>query len=413
MGKRFMAFVILAMVAGILCGWICNATLDPAQKEQAATIFSTVTGVFLRLIKMIIAPLVFSTLVMGIGHMEDAAAVGRIGVKTVGWFLIASVGSLLLGIVMVELIQPGSGLVLQSLTPAQDVALTSKQAFSVATFIEHLVPTSIIDAMAKNEVLQIVIFALFVGTAVSLLDDKAPQVMVLVEQVASIMLKVTDLIMKTAPIAIFSSIAATVTVQGLPILLTYAKFVVGFYTSLAMLWGVLFLVAFLVIGRAAVALFREIREPALIAFSCASSEAAYPSLLAALPRAGVPGRIGNFVLPLGYSFNLDGSMMYCTFATMFILQAHQVTLPFGELVGMLFLLLVTSKGIAAVPRASLVVIMATLVYLGLPEEWIVLVLAVDHLLDMGRSATNVIGNSVASALVARWEGQFGKADQPA
>ncbi|MDQ1159005.1 Na+/H+-dicarboxylate symporter [Sphingomonas sp. SORGH_AS 950] len=406
MNRRFASFVIAAMILGIAVGWMCNLGLAPGDAARTAAGFSMVTELFLRLIKMIIAPLVFTTLVAGVGHMEDAAAVGRIGAKTMGWFLGASILSLLLGLAMVELLRPGAGLTLHAANPIGAPPLPSTDSFSLHTFITHLVPTSIFDAMARNEILQIVIFAIFVGTAVSMLDQKAPQVMQLVEQAASIMLKVTDIVMKFAPFAIFASLASTVTLQGLPILLTYAKFVGGFYLSLALLWVILFGLALLVLGRAAIRLFAAIREPALISFSCASSEAAYPKLLAALPTVGVPPRIASFVLPLGYSFNLDGSMMYCTFATTFILQTNGVSLTVGQQVGMLFLLLITSKGIAAVPRASLIVIMATLTYLGLPEGWIALVLAVDHLLDMGRSGTNIIGNSVAAAVVSKWEGAF-------
>lgn len=401
MNRRFAAFVAAAMIAGILAGWLCNQFLPPEKATQAAAGFAMVTDIFLRLIKMIIAPLVLTTLITGVGHMEDAAAVGRIGAKTMAWFFAASVISLLLGMAMVSLLQPGTGLTLHGATRV--VVVPSANGAPISTFLTHLIPVSIVDAMAQNEILQIVVFALFAGTAVSLMDGKAPQVMLLVEQISSIMLKVTDLVMKLAPAAIFGSLASTVSLQGLPILVTYAKFVGEFYLSLAILWLLLFVVATRLIGRSAVRLFAAIREPALISFSCASSEAAYPKLLAVLPTVGVPRRIACFVLPLGYSFNLDGSMMYCTFATMFILQAHGVTLSIGQMVGMLFLLLITSKGIAAVPRASLIVIMATLSYLGFPEGWIALVLAVDHLLDMGRSGTNIIGNSVAAVAVAKWE----------
>lgn len=260
--------------------------------------------------------------------------------------------------------------------------------------------------MAKNEILQIVVFALFAGTAVAHVDGRAPHVMQLADQVAAIMLKITDYIMKLAPLAIFASLAATVATQGLAILATYAKFVAGFYLSLSVLWLVLLIGAALVIRTSVLPLLAAIRSPALMAFSCASSEVAFPKLLDALPKAGVPRSIASFVLPLGYSFNLDGTMMYCTFAIMFIVQVHGVDLTVGQQLAMSLMLLVTSKGIAAVPRASLVVIMATLSSMGLPEGWIAIVLAVDHLLDMGRSGTNVIGNSVAAAVVTRWEGQF-------
>ncbi|MBN9466933.1 MAG: dicarboxylate/amino acid:cation symporter [Proteobacteria bacterium] len=403
--KRLFAYLIIgAMVLGVLAGWGLNQFLSPEQAKAAAGNLNLVTDIFLRLIKMIIAPLVFTTLVAGIAHMEDAASVGRIGVKTMVWFIGASVVSLLLGLVMVQLLHPGSGMHLPEATAAATAASTD--AFSLHGFITHLVPTSIFDAMAKNEILQIVVFSVFVGTAVASLDDKAPAVLHLVEQAASIMLKVTEFVMKLAPFAIFAALASTIATQGLEMLATYAKFVLGFYGSMATLWLLLFLAGAVVLGKRVIPLFREIRTPALLAFSTASSEAAYPRILDSLPKVGVRRRIVSFVLPLGYSFNLDGSMLYCTFATMFIMQAHGVHLSLHQQIFMLLLLMVTSKGIAGVPRASLVVIMATLTYFGLPEAWIAIVLGVDHLLDMGRSATNVVGNSVAAAVVAKWEGEL-------
>jgi Na+/H+-dicarboxylate symporters len=408
MNRAFAMFVLSAMVLGVLVGWICNQTLAPDQLKATADGFSLVTDIFLRLIKMIIAPLVLTTLIAGVGHMESAASVGRIGAKTMAWFLGASIISLGLGLVMVHLLQPGDGALLAASGPASETAAPSMAGFSLKSFIGHLVPTSIVDAMAKNEILQIVVFALFAGTAVAQVEGRAHHVMELVDQVAAIMLKITDYIMKLAPLAIFASLAATVATQGLGILATYAKFVGGFYLSLGMLWVVLLVAGFMVVRGAVLPLLAAIRTPALVAFSCASSEVAFPKLLDALPRVGVPRPIASFVLPLGYSFNLDGSMMYCTFGTMFILQVHGVDLSLGQQIAMALMLLVTSKGIAAVPRASLVVIMATLAAFGLPEEWIVVVLAVDHLLDMGRSGTNVIGNTVAAAAVARWEGQFNR-----
>ena len=404
--KRTFAYLIIgAMILGVLVGWGVNQYLDADQAASAAKNLNLITDVFLRLIKMIIAPLVFTTLVAGIAHMEDAASVGRIGVKTMSWFIGASVVSLVLGLVMVQLLQPGAGMQLPEAALATTPA-ASTDAFSLHGFVTHLVPTSIFDAMAKNEILQIVVFSLFVGTAVAALDDKAPAVLNLVEQAASIMLKVTEFVMKLAPFAIFAALASTIATQGLEMLGVYAKFVLGFYGSMALLWGLLFLAGAVVLGRRVIPLFKVIRTPALLAFSTASSEAAYPRILDALPTVGVRRRIVSFVLPLGYSFNLDGSMLYCTFATMFIMQAHGVHLSVSQQIFMLLLLMVTSKGIAGIPRASLVVIMATLTYFGLPEAWIAIVLGVDHLLDMGRSATNVVGNSVAAAVVAKWEGEL-------
>ena len=405
MNKRFAYLIIGSMILGVLVGWACNQFLDPVAAKAAAGNLSIITDIFLRLIKMIIAPLVFTTLVAGVAHMEDAAAVGRIGAKTMTWFIGASAVSLVLGLLMVHLLDPGAGLNMAHVDVSTKTAATT-EAFTLKGFITHLVPTSIFDAMAKNEILQIVVFSLFVGTAVAALDNKAPQILELVEQAAQIMLKVTGFVMKLAPLAIFAALASTIATQGLGMLATYGKFVLGFYLTMGVLWGLLFLAGALVLGKRVIPLFGVIRDPTLLAFSTASSEAAYPRILDALPTVGVRRRIVSFVLPLGYSFNLDGSMLYCTFATMFIVQAHGVELTVAQQIFMLLLLMVTSKGIAGVPRASLVVIMATLTYFGLPEAWIALVLGVDHLLDMGRSATNVVGNSVAAAVVAKWEGEL-------
>jgi Na+/H+-dicarboxylate symporter len=282
--------------------------------------------------------------------------------------------------------------------------------FTFHAFVVHMVPASIIQAMADNEILQIVIFSVFVGSAVAAIDDRAPVVLALVEQIAAIMLKVTGYVMKTAPLAIFAALAATIATQGIGVLATYAKFVGGFYLSLALLWALLIAVVVAIVGPRALKLMAAVRQPALLAFSTASSEAAYPGTLQALEQWGVSKRVASFVLPLGYSFNLDGSMMYCTFATLFIAQVYGVHLSVAQQITMLLLLMVTSKGMAGVPRASLVVIAATLTYFRLPEAGLLLILAVDHLLDMGRSATNVVGNTVAAAVVGRWENQIAVPD---
>ena len=406
MQRRFSYFVAGSMVLGILVGFLVNQNItDPVQVKAVAGGFNVVTDIFLRLIKMIIAPLVFSTLVVGIAHMEDAAAIGRVGAKTMGWFITASVVSLSIGLVMVHLISPGVGLNI----PLPDVTATSTvdaTTLSLKDFITHLVPKSIVEAMANNEILQIVVFSIFVGTAIASIDDKAPAVLQLAEQVSQVMLKITSYVMLFAPFAIFAALASTVATQGLMVLLSYAKFVGGFYLSLGVLWGLLLLAAVAVVGARGVGLFAMVREPVLLAFSTASSEAAYPRTLEQLQKFGVSRKIASFVLPLGYSFNLDGSMMYCTFATLFIAQAYGIELSIGQQIMMLLLLMVTSKGIAGVPRASLVVIAATLGYFKIPEAGLLLILAVDHLLDMGRSATNVVGNSVASVVVAKWENQL-------
>ncbi len=405
MNKVFTAFIVGSMVLGVLVGWGLNQFLVPDQAKVAADNLTIITDVFLRLIKMIIAPLVFSTLVAGIAHMEDAASIGRVGVKTMGWFIGASIVSLLIGLFMVHLIQPGLGMGLIQ-DPSTVAGTVDASKLTLREFITHLVPKSIVEAMANNEILQIVVFSIFVGTAVSALDDKAPAVMALVDQIAAIMLKITGYVMKTAPLAIFAALAATVATQGLSVLADYAKFVLGFYASLGVLWALLSAAVILIVGKRAIDLLRAVRQPALLAFATASSEAAYPRTLEELQKFGLSRRISSFVLPLGYSFNLDGSMMYCTFAVLFIAQAYGIEMSIGQQITMLLLLMVTSKGMAGVPRASLVVIAATLTYFDLPEAGLLLILGVDHLLDMGRSATNVLGNSVAAAVVAKWEGQI-------
>ena len=406
--KRFLpALIVGAMILGVLVGFLINTGLSPADAKAAAGTLSIITDIFLRLIKMIIAPLVFSTLVVGIAHMEDSAAIGRVGVKTLGWFILASLLSLTLGLIMVHLLQPGAGLAgTLALPPSEAASGVATTGFSLKEFVAHLVPSSIFDAMARNEILQIVVFSVFVGTAVAALDGKAPLLLTFCEQAAAVMLKITGYVMVMAPLVVFAALASTVATSGLSIIVVYAKFVGGFYLSLVLLWMLLIAASALAVGGRIGDLLRTIREPLLLAFSTATSEAAYPYLLSGLPKFGVPRKIVSFVLPLGYSFNLDGSMMYCTFASLFIAQAYGIHLSLGQQIAMLALLMITSKGIAGVPRASLVVIAATLPVFHLPEAGLLLILGVDHLLDMGRSATNVVGNSVAAVIVSKWEKQL-------
>jgi Na+/H+-dicarboxylate symporter len=413
MRRRFTLIVIAAMLAGIAVGWAVNTWApDAAAAKSVADNLSIVTDIFLRLIKMIIAPLVFSTLVVGVAHMEDAAAIGRVGTRTIGWFLLASLASLLLGVLIVNLIRPGEGLHMALPQAAAGAAKVETSGLSLKDFITHVVPTSIAQAMAENQILQIVVFSLFVGTAVAQTEDRAPAIMHLAEQLAQVMMKVTGYVMWFAPLAVFAAMAATVATQGLKVLVNFASFVGGFYLALALLWGVLIAACALMIGPRALRLAGAMREPVLIAFSTASSEAAYPRTLEQLQRFGVAPRIASFVLPLGYSFNLDGSTMYCTFATLFIAQAYGIAMTPAQIAVMLLFFMLTSKGMAGVPRASLVVIAAGLSFFRLPEAGLVLIVTVDHLLDMGRSATNVVGNSVASAVVARWEGELEPEPQP-
>ena len=277
------------------------------------------------------------------------------------------------------------------------------QAQGMSGFLEHLIPASIFDAMAKNEILQVVVFSLFAGIAISAVGQKAKGLLHVIEEAATVILKITTYVMMFAPFAIFAAIAGTISTQGLGILITYGKLVGSFYISISILVGLMVFVAWLIVGRQMKPLLKAIRSPALIAFSTSTSEAAFPLLVESLEAMGFSSKIVSFVLPLGYSFNLVGSTMYCTFAAMFIAQAYSIHIPLSQQVLMLLMLMVTSKGIAGVPRASLVVVAATLPYFNLPEEGLFLILAVDHLMDMGRSATNVIGNGLASAVVAKWE----------
>ena len=404
MAKRLFQVIIVSMLLGVAVGWAVYAQTDAGTQAQFASAMKIVTDIFLRLIKMVIAPLVLTTLIVGIAHMRDPKALGRVGLRTMLWFVGASLFSLALGLFMVNLIQPGAGF--DATLPADASGAPTAENFTLANFITHLVPRSIIEAMATNEILQIVIFSVFAGVALAKLGEKTAKVVEMLEQGAYLMLKITEYVMLLAPFAVFAALAGVVATKGLGVIITYGKFVGGFYLSLLILWAALALAGRMVIGKRAGELIATIREPVAIAFSTASSEAAYPKLLEKLERFGVPNRIASFVLPLGYSFNLDGSMMYCAFATMFIAQAYGIELTAVQQITMLLFLMITSKGMAAVPRASLVVIAATLTAFNLPADGLLLLLAVDQFLDMGRSGTNIVGNSVATAAVAKWEGML-------
>jgi Na+/H+-dicarboxylate symporter len=411
LAKKLTRYILFALLLGVLAGWATNAAIDDGSAQSAeqlksiAEYLGIITALFLRLIKMIIAPLVFSTLVVGIAHMGDTAALGRVGLRSLVWFIGASLVSLTLGLMLVNTLQPGVGLNLA--LPAIDAASgVEKTGFSLKEFVTHLVPASMVDAMAKNEILQIVIFSLFFGVAITALGEKAWPLVKGIEALVHVMLQVTDYVMRVAPVAVFAAVTAAIAEQGPEILLTFGRFVGSFYLGLLILWTLLVGAAFLIVGPRTRHLVRYIRDPIVLAFSTASSEAAYPRTLEALDRFGVPPRIASFVLPLGYSFNLDGSMMYMTFATIFIAQAYGIDLTLGQEITMLLVLMITSKGMAGVPRASLVVIAATMSLFNIPEAGLLLILAVDHFLDMGRSATNVVGNAVASVAVAAWEGEL-------
>ncbi len=407
---RLTGFILIALALGLVTGWWVHSAYAAPQTKAIAANLSILTDVFLRLIKMIIAPLVLSTLTVGIAHMgakDGGASLGRMFGRTLGWFVVASLVSLTLGALIVNLLAPGVGVGLA--LPAADAATgVAKTAFNLKDFVTHVVPKSIFDACAQNEVLQIVVFSCFAGVGLIAIGEAGAPIVRGLDALAKLMLKVTGYVMYAAPFAVFAAVAGSIATEGLEIIKTFARFMGGFYLALAILWTLLLGAGAAVIGRARIGgLLKAIREPFLITFATASSEASYPKLLEALERFGVPNRIASFVLPLGYSFNLDGSMMYCAFASIFIAQAYGIELSLATQVSMLLLLMVTSKGIAGVPRASLVVIAATLPFFDIPEAGLLLILAVDHFLDMGRSSTNVIGNAVAAAVIAKWEGELG------
>ena len=403
MKLRLAGFVVAAMVAGPLFGLLLHEWLGAgAATDSAAGNLALVTTSFLHLIKMIIAPLVFSTLTVGVARMQGGATIARVGAKTLGWFIFASLISMAIGIFMVQLFKPGEGLPI----PPGAAALPAAAAPTLKDTLDHIIPSSIVQAMAANEILQVVVFSVLFGLAASALGARVAVLIDAIEQIGIVILKLTGYIMALAPIAVFAALAATVLKQGAGVLLVYAKFIGSFYFSLVTLWAFLSFALYAGIGGRAKDLLTAIRSPVLIAFSTASSEAAYPRTLQRLEEFGVSPRIAAFVLPLGYSFNLDGSTMYCAFAVLFIAQIFHIDLSLQQQVAMLLILMVLSKGIAGVPRASLMVIASTLAYFGLPEQGLVLIVAVDHLLDMGRSATNVVGNAVASTLVAKWENEL-------
>ncbi len=403
--NKLTTWIGVALVLGIVVGYVCHEMVpDAAAAKDLAGYFGILTDIFLRLIKMIIAPLIFATLVAGLANMGDAKAVGRIGGRALGWFVCASFCSLFIGLLFANVLHPGHGLNVPLPDSAAGLNLKTA-ALNLKDFITHVFPKSVIEAMAGNEVLQILIFAVFFGVALGHLHNQTARSLVnTMDEVVHVMLKVTDYVMRFAPFGVFGAVAAAITVNGLGMLLVFGKFMVSFYIALAALWGVLILAGFAVLGKDVFRLLKLVRGPLLVGFSTASSESVYPKLMEQLEKFGIKNRVTGFVLPLGYSFNLDGSMMYTTFLALFIAQAYDIPMSLGAQITMLLVLMVSSKGIAGVPRASLVVVAAVLPMFNLPEAGLLLVLGIDHFLDMGRTVTNVLGNSIATAVVAKWEG---------
>jgi Na+/H+-dicarboxylate symporter len=404
MSNRLTRWIMLSILLGVVVGCVCNTVAGSERARIIADHLSTITDIFLRMIKMIIGPLVFSTLVSGIAGMRDTKAIGRIVLKVLAWFLVASLVSLSIGLLFVNCIQPGANVNLQVAAGAVEV---NSSALNWQVFVTHMVPTSIFDAMAGNEIMQILVFSLFFGIGLSTVtSESGHSIRRAIDGLMEVMLRMTNVVMCFAPLATFAALASAIMVRGVGIAITYGRFIGGFYLALFSLWGLLFIAGYAVLGRHVYVLVRCIREPMLVSFSTASSEAAYPKLIERLQHVGIPRRIVGFVLPLGYSFNLDGSMVYQAFAAVFIAQAFHIPMTLGQQITMLLVLMISSKGMASVPRGSLLVVAAISPMFGLPEAGVLFLLGIDQFLDMGRTATNVLGNSIATAVVAQWENEF-------
>jgi len=411
--KRLTLWILAGMILGVVVGYTVHVSFAPdsMQFEYFLKTFNLLSNIFLNLVKLLVAPLILSTIVVGIAHMGDSSALGRIGFRAITWFIIASFISIGLGLLMVNLFQPGVGAPVDGIANAA-ATIGEVKKLDFWEFILSIFPKNAFEAMATNNILQILVFALFAGIALSALGEKGAPLVRGAESLAEMMLQITHYVMRYAPVAVFGALAAVVAKSGLAILATYLELVTEFYLSLALLWIILLSIGAIFLGRRIWTLIRYIREPMLIAFSTASSEAALPKLFEQLDRFGVPRRISGFMLPLGYSFNLDGSMMYMSFATIFIAQAYGIDLSIGTQILILLTLMISSKGVAAVPRASLVVITGTLAMFNLPVEGVALILAIDQFLDMGRTATNVVGNAVATSVITKWEGML-EVEEPA
>jgi Na+/H+-dicarboxylate symporter len=385
------------MVIGVLIGHFY---------PEFGTKLQILSDIFLRLIKMIIAPLVLATLIVGVAKVGDFRSVGRIGIKTLIYFQLATAMALFLGLLLVNTFEPGTNMDIS--TTFQQGAETGIKATKTdfKSFISHVIPTSVVDAMARNEILPIVIFSLFFGIATAGMQEKGKIIIDFFDAVSHVMFKVTNYVMQFAPFGVLGAISAVIAKQGIGILSGYAYLIACFYGGLITFGFIILGIVCLALRINFLRLLSFIKEPCILAFSTASSESAFPKTIEALERYGCGNRIISFVLPLGYSFNMDGSIMYMTFATVFIAQAYGIELSVSQQITMMLILLVTSKGMAGVPRASLVVIAGTLVTFNIPQEGLLLLLGIDQILDMGRSAINVIGNAVATAVISKWENEL-------
>jgi Na+/H+-dicarboxylate symporter len=400
-------YILIAMVLGIAAGYIIHTQSSPEYIKSFSTNIKLLTTIFLRLVQMVIAPLVFTTLVVGIAKLGDLGSVGRVGGKAMLWFVSASLASLLLGMLLVNFFQPGAAIRLDSadMEGAKDL-IGKTQEFSLQKFIEHVFPKSVIEAMATNEILQLVVFSIFFGVGTTALGEKGQVVVKALDAMAHIILKMVGYVMNFAPIGVFGAIAAVIATKGLEVFVFYGQYLFAFLAGIAGLWVLLLTVGYFILGKRLWELLKTISQPLLIAFSTTSSEAVFPKLTTELEKFGCKDKIVSFILPLGYSFNLDGSMMYMTFASLAIAQAYGIHLDIGTQLTMLLVLMLTSKGIAGVPRASLVVVTATCAMFNIPPEGIALIIPIDHFCDMFRTMTNVVGNALATTAVSKWEGEL-------
>lgn len=397
--------IVIAMLLGAALGIFVHNNYEATEATTFSGYIKILATVFIRLVQMIIAPLVLTTLVVGIAKLGDVKTVGRVGGKAMLWFFSASFVSLVIGLLWVNFLEPGVGLNLADVDMGAAAEVTDKtKSFSAQNFIEHIIPKSIFEAMATNEILQIVVFSIFFGLAAASIGDYAKPIVVGLDKASHIILKMVHYVMNFAPLGVFGAIASVFAIRDVDdLLLTYVKYFGSFLVGIGSLWMVLLLIGFIFLRHQLWTLLRRITGPLMIAFGTTSSEAVFPKLTEELERFGIRDRIVSFMLPLGYSFNLDGSMMYMTFASIFIAQAYGIDLDVGTEMTMLLVLMLTSKGIAGVPRASLVVVAATCGMFDIPIEGIALILPIDHFCDMFRSATNVLGNALATSVVGKWE----------
>lgn len=397
--------IFIAVFLGAILGIFIFKNYDEAFRQSFSEKIKLLATIFIRLVQMIISPLVFTTLVVGIAKLGDIKSVGRIGGKALGWFFTASFISLLIGMLWVNILKPGENITLPKIDTAKASEIVQKtEGFSAQNFVEHIIPKSIVEAMATNEILQIVIFSIFFGLAAAAIGNDAKPVVNALDKTSHIILKMVNYVMKFAPFGVFGAIASVLAIiDWYDLFKTYIYFFGSFLIGIATLWFFLLSVGYIFLQSRMSVLLKRIVSPLAIAFGTTSSEAVFPKLTEELERFGVKDKIVSFMLPLGYSFNLDGSMMYMTFASIFIAQAYDIPLDLGTQLTMLLVLMLTSKGIAGVPRASLVVVAATCGMFDIPAVGIALILPIDHFCDMFRSATNVLGNALATSVVGKWE----------